>query len=591
MQKLSRGLLAYPRFMRAFSGDAQILDSAYPSQQRSTTHRHFRPHNRYDEKASDSSSHVIVKNLLDKCIKPQENNPELIKSFRQENGVKVFGEDIPSPLFSFSDLLLPKSVSASIAEAGIEKPTPIQSEAIPIALSGRDMVGIAETGSGKTLSFILPGISHITNQYYYKRPIRSHQGPYALILAPTRELAMQITEECKKYIMNINLNYACVYGGAPRYRQQIYLTKGIHFLIATPGRLIDFVNTKDANLDLVSYVVLDEADRMLDMGFEPQIRTILDKMKERQTLMFSATWPREVRNLAADFLTDPIQVQIGSLELTANKNISQIIEFVSGQDKQNCILDFVRKLKEDQKVLIFSETKNFCDKLGEIFLSNNIEVEIMHGDKDQMQRNSSLARFKDNKVNIMIATDVASRGLDVKNIDYVINYDLPKNIDSYIHRIGRTGRAGKKGTAISYFTPDDSDIAKELIRVLKEAGQPVPEELKRHFEYRSTSQRGTNRNSSFRGGNNSRSSSSFSQDDNRSSSSFPQDGNGRPPRFIRDIKYNSTLESRQFYSGAEESEIPSQDSNSERPNRGSSYSNRNSYQSRDRSSYDSSDQD
>lgn len=525
MQRLSRGLLAYPRFTRSFADDAQILDSKFPSEQRSRIHKHFRSSHPNAEKPIDTSSHVIIKNLLEKCIKPQSHTPEAIQAFRAHNGVQVLGKDTPDPLFSFSDMVLPKSVSDAIIQAGIEKPSPIQSEAIPIALSGRDMIGIAETGSGKTLSFLLPGISHITHQYYYNS--RAHRGPYALILAPTRELALQISEECRKYIVNTNLYYACVYGGAPRDKQQFYLSRTIHFLVATPGRLIDFINSKDTRLNLVSYVVLDEADRMLDMGFEPQIRTILENIREdRQTLMFSATWPREVRNLASDFLTDPLQVQIGSLELTANKNITQVIEFVNHEDKQRKLLEFIKGLKDDAKVLIFTETKAYCEKLGNILDSNDIDVEVLHGDKNQVQRVRSLGRFKDNHVNIMIATDVASRGLDVKNIDYVINYDMPENIDSYIHRIGRTGRAGNKGTAISYFTEQDKGIARELVKVLKDADQHVPEDLKKVFEMKFSST--PNRRGSSRGNNRSRSQSSYSYENQQS----------RQPRYIRDIRSN-----------------------------------------------------
>jgi ATP-dependent RNA helicase DDX5/DBP2 len=221
-----------------------------------------------------------------------------------------------------------------------------------------------------------------------------------------------------------------------------------------------------------------------------------------------------VRNLASDFLSNPLQVQIGSLELTANKNITQVIEFVKYEDKPQKLLEFIKGLKDDAKVLIFTETKAYCDRLGDILNSNDIDVEVLHGDKSQNQRVRSLGRFKDNHVNIMLATDVASRGLDVKNIDYVINYDLPENIDSYIHRIGRTGRAGNKGTAISYFTEQDKGIARELVKVLKDANQHVPEDLKKAFELNFSS--GSSRRGSSRGSSSNQSRSSYFYENNQS---------------------------------------------------------------------------
>lgn len=379
------------------------------------------------------------------------------------------------PISLFSHLDLPDFLRANIEAAGFSKPTPIQAEALPIAISGKDIVGIAQTGSGKTLAFIIPALIHIHDQ----PPVKPGEGPIGLVLSPTRELALQISEEISKFSKSSGMRHACIYGGAPKVPQLNELSRGVSFLVATPGRLIDYLENRDIALKRVTYLVLDEADKMLDMGFEPQIRAILGQVRpDRQTLMFSATWPREVQNMARDFLCNPIQVRIGSLEVAANANIRQIIEFVEDSQKLSLLSRGLKGvLKDGTKVIIFTETKRKCDSLYRDLSDQGISCAPIHGDKTQFEREKVLRNFKQGIIKILIATDVASRGLDVKDINYVINYDLPKNIEDYIHRIGRTARAGARGTAVSFFSPSDVRLATNLIDVLKQAKHEVPERL------------------------------------------------------------------------------------------------------------------
>ncbi|KAJ1504759.1 ATP-dependent RNA helicase dbp2 [Coelomomyces lativittatus] len=309
-----------------------------------------------------------------------------------------------------------------------------------MALSGRNVVGIAETGSGKTLSYLLPAIVHINAQPMLKQG----DGPIVLVLAPTRELAVQIQQECSKFGTSSRLKNTCLYGGAPKGPQIRDLTYGVEICIATPGRLIDLLEAGKTNLKRVTYLVLDEADRMLDMGFEPQIRKIVDQIRpDRQTLMWSATWPKEVQKLASDFLTQPIEVRIGSLDLSANDRVKQIIEITTDYEKKTKLFDLLHgSIEKNSKTLIFTATKRMTDELTRDLRSQGFAAEAIHGDKVQSERDMVIKGFRSGKIPIMVATDVAARGLDVKDVKYVINFDMPGNIEDYVHRIGRTGRAG-----------------------------------------------------------------------------------------------------------------------------------------------------
>lgn len=272
----------------------------------------------------------------------------------------------------------------------------------------------------------------------------------------------------------------CIYGGASRQYQQRDLEKGVQIVIATPGRLLDFLNSRTTNLKRVTYLVLDEADRMLDMGFEPQIRKVLSQVRpDRQTLMWSATWPKEVQALARDFLTNPVHIQIGSLNLAANTDIEQLIEFVDEDRKLQLLLRILDDILKDRKtkIVIFTETKRGCDMLGHELRDKRLPAEALHGDKTQRERDNIIRAFRAGDCQVLVATDVASRGLDVKDIQYVINFDFPSQIEDYVHRIGRTARAGAKGTAISFFTRKNARNARELAKIMKETKQPVPQPL------------------------------------------------------------------------------------------------------------------
>lgn len=388
----------------------------------------------------------------------------------------IQGKDVPRPVRSFEEASFPDYVLDEIKKVGFEHPTPIQSQGWPMALSGRDVVGIAQTGSGKTLAFLLPAIVHINAQPL----LRPGDGPIVLVLAPTRELAQQIQQEVDKFGYTSQIKNTCVYGGAPKREQSAKLRSGVEIVIATPGRLMDFLQGGNTNLKRVTYLVLDEADRMLDMGFEPQIRKIVSQIRpDRQTLMWSATWPREVQTLAKDFLKTYIQCNIGSEEIVANHNITQIVEVIDKFEKEKRIREVLKNsMGADTKLLIFSATKRKCDELTQMLRYEGWQALAIHGDKSQGEREWVLQQFKEGKAPIMIATDVASRGIHVDNIGLVINFDFPNNIEDYVHRIGRTGRAGTKGKSITFFTYNDSRKASELIRVMEEAGQAVPDRLR-----------------------------------------------------------------------------------------------------------------
>ncbi|KAJ1675984.1 ATP-dependent RNA helicase dbp2 [Spiromyces aspiralis] len=404
-----------------------------------------------------------------------------IEEYRRKHEIKVYGTNIPKPIEAFSETSFPDYVMTEIRALGFEKPTAIQAQGWPMALSGRDMVGIAATGSGKTLAYSLPAIVHINAQPLLK----PGDGPIVLILAPTRELAVQIQKECAKYGASSRIKNTCVYGGVPRGPQIRDLRRGVEICIATPGRLIDMLEAGVTNLRRVTYLVLDEADRMLDMGFEPQIRKIIGQIRpDRQTLMWSATWPKEVQQLARDFLKDFIQVTIGSEDLAASHQIKQIVEVISDFDKRNRLVTHLEKIMsyKENKTLIFTMTKRGADDITRTLRQDGWPALAIHGDKSQSERDWVLSEFRSGKSPIMVATDVASRGLDIKDVKFVINFDFPNNVEDYIHRIGRTGRAGATGTSITFLTSADSRHANALIKILTEAKQDVPpplEELSR----------------------------------------------------------------------------------------------------------------
>lgn len=408
-----------------------------------------------------------------------------IDAFRLEHKITVAGDGVPNAMLSFDDVTLPDYVSNELKKRNFTTPTPIQAQGWPIALSGQNMVGVAQTGSGKTLGYIVPAIVHINNQPRLKQG----DGPIALVLAPTRELAQQIQQVANAYGSGSYVRNTCVFGGAGKGPQARDLMRGCEIVIATPGRLIDFLESGTTNLRRCTYLVLDEADRMLDMGFEPQIRKILSQIRpDRQTLMWSATWPKEVLQLAEDFLGDYKQINVGSLELSANHNITQHIKVCDAHEKETHLQELLEEIYEKDpepgKILIFCETKRGVDNIAHFVNGFGVKCGSIHGDKSQTDRDNVLRTFRSGRTNILVATDVAARGLDVDGIKFVINYDYPQTSEDYIHRIGRTARQQTTGTSYTFFTEDNAKQARDLVAVLREAKQDVPAELMEMAERR-----------------------------------------------------------------------------------------------------------
>jgi len=427
----------------------------------------------------------------------RQRTDQEVAQWLHDNHVTIYGDRVPQPMFEFSDLVAPDCIHQSFIDLNYKAPTAIQSISWPILLNSRDLVGIAKTGSGKTMAFMVPATLHIMAQ----PPLRPGDGPIALVLAPTRELAVQIEEETRKLMRRLpHVHTTCLYGGAPKHPQMRSLRAGVHVAIATPGRLIDMLECQATNLFRVTYLVLDEADRMLDMGFEIQIRKICSQIRQdRQTLMFSATWPMEIRNLAASFQRDFIRVHVGSEELIANNDVRQHVMVVEECEKMGRLADILYKVGK-QKVLVFTKTKRMADTLH-ISLGRNFgsAVMVIHGDKEQAHRDRVLDNFRRDSSAILVATDVAARGLDIKDLDVVINYDFPTCIEDYVHRIGRTGRAGKTGDSYTFVSSaDPSKTIRDLIDVLQRAKQEIPQDLQDFA--RGTFSRGGGRGGSSYGG-------------------------------------------------------------------------------------------
>ncbi|XP_053193619.1 probable ATP-dependent RNA helicase DDX17 isoform X1 [Scomber japonicus] len=448
------------------------------------------------------------KNFYSEHLEVQRMSQYDIEEYRRKKEITVRGSGCPKPITNFHQAQFPQYVMDVLMQQNFKEPTAIQAQGFPLALSGRDMVGIAQTGSGKTLSYLLPAIVHINHQPYLERG----DGPICLVLAPTRELAQQVQQVAYDYGKSSRIKSTCVYGGAPKGPQIRDLERGVEICIATPGRLIDFLEAGKTNLRRCTYLVLDEADRMLDMGFEPQIRKIVDQIRpDRQTLMWSATWPKEVRQLAEDFLKDYVQINVGALELSANHNILQIVDVCMENEKDHKLIQLMEEImaEKENKTIIFVETKKRCDDLTRRMRRDGWPAMCIHGDKSQPERDWVLSEFRSGKAPILIATDVASRGLDVEDVKFVINYDYPNSSEDYIHRIGRTARSTNKGTAYTFFTPGNLRQARELIRVLEEARQAINPKLLQLVD----SGRGGGGRSRFRSGSNSNNPNLMYQDE------------------------------------------------------------------------------
>eukprot|EP00494_Astrolonche_serrata_P024991 UN25251 len=402
---------------------------------------------------------------------------QVLSAWRAQHEITVQGQNVPEPLLSFSKSGLNQSILQQFTRLGFQAPTPIQSQSWPILLSGRDLIGIAQTGSGKTFAFLIPAIVHLRGQSTARR---YGEGPSVVVVAPTRELACQIQEECQKVCSQLGVQIACAYGGAPRRAQESIIRRGVDIIICTPGRMLDFLERRTVNFRRVTMAVLDEADRMLDMGFEKPIRQILGQIRpDRQVALFSATWPREVQNLAREFTpNNSVFVKVGSAENQASDTITQKIVTISYNGEKEKHLQSTLQQYQGQKMLIFTSTKRMADRLSRQLNGQGYHTDAMHGDKQQSQRDWTLKNFKSGRTMILVATDVAARGIHVNDIGLVINYDFPNNCEDYVHRIGRTGRAGRSGIAISFFNiKDDGKKAGPLLKILRKNKQEIPPSL------------------------------------------------------------------------------------------------------------------
>ena len=409
-------------------------------------------------------------------------NEDDVTELRAElDNIKVRGTEVPKPAVKWSQCGLTNQIQNVISTLNYEKPSSIQSQAIPAIMSGRDVIGVAKTGSGKTVAFLLPMFRHIKAQ----RDLKKMEGPIALIMTPTRELATQIHKDCKPFLKALDLRAVCAYGGAPIKDQIGALKTGAHIVVCTPGRMIDLLaanSGKVTNLRRVTYVVLDEADRMFDMGFEPQVMKILGNIRpDRQTVLFSATFPRQMEALARKTLTKPIEIVVGGRSVVAPE-ITQIVEVREENTKFVRLLELLGLLYEDEKneddrVLIFVDRQESADGLLSELLRKGYPCGSIHGGKDQVDRDSTIQDFKAGGIPIMTATSVAARGLDVKQLKLVVNYDAPNHLEDYVHRAGRTGRAGNTGTAVTFITEEQDRYSVDIAKALKQSGQPVPQDL------------------------------------------------------------------------------------------------------------------
>jgi ATP-dependent RNA helicase RhlE len=365
------------------------------------------------------------------------------------------------PVADFEALGLHQTILDAIRDAGYTTPTPIQRDAIPLARRGRDLLGLAQTGTGKTAAFTLPIIDRLLDG-----PRRTR----ALILTPTRELCVQVEESFRRYARYAPVSVAAVYGGVPVEPQEKQLRAGVDVVVATPGRLIDHLERQNVVFDDLEVLVLDEADRMLDMGFAPQINRIVNEIPPyRQTLLFSATMPPEVEALARKYLRKPVVVQVGARSAAA-PTVTHAVYPVPREKKNALLVELLTKGDHDS-VLIFTRTKHGADRVVRDLEAAGVRATAMHADKTQAQRTRALQDFKDGKISVLVATDIAQRGLDISGITHVINYDVPQQAEDYVHRIGRTGRAAREGDAYTFMAPDEIAMVRTIERVI---GQPIP---------------------------------------------------------------------------------------------------------------------
>uniref|UniRef100_A0A6A7G6Z8 RNA helicase n=1 Tax=Hirondellea gigas TaxID=1518452 RepID=A0A6A7G6Z8_9CRUS len=444
------------------------------------------------EKESKKEKRRLNRHWKEKTL--SEMLPRDWRIFKEDYNITTRGSDIPLPLRSWKESKLPKGILESLRDIGYKHPTPVQRMAIPIGLSNRDVVGIAETGSGKTAAFLLPMLVYIQTLPKMTTEV-ALDGPYALVLAPSRELAQQIENECHKFSARTGIRSAPVVGGVPIEAQAFQLREGAEIVIATPGRLKDCLDRRFTVLNQCNYIVLDEADRMMEMGFQEQVTSILDQMPSsnlrpenpedlvdnhqyRQTIMFSATMPQQVEFLTKKFLRNPVFLSIGDRTGKSADTVKQHVIFTTGPLKRKVVRELLDR--SEAPIMVFCNQKNECDALSRFLNDQGYNTDVLHGGKIQEVREYALASLKDGTIDTLVCTNVAGRGIDIKGVTHVINFDMPATMDEYTHRIGRTGRAGALGEATSLITNADEDIMYELKQKLIATGNVVPHELAKH---------------------------------------------------------------------------------------------------------------
>ncbi|KHJ94807.1 DEAD/DEAH box helicase [Oesophagostomum dentatum] len=406
-----------------------------------------------------------------------------VRAYREEmDGIEVKGSKCPKPIKTWAQCGVEFKILQQLKKHNYTKPTPIQAQAIPCIMAGRDMIGIAKTGSGKTLAFLLPMFRHILDQ----PELEELDGPIALIMSPTRELAMQTWKEANKFAKVLDIRVVCVYGGVGISEQIADLKRGAEVIVCTPGRMIDMLaanSGKVTNLRRVTYLVLDEADRMFDMGFEPQVMKIINNIRpDRQTVLFSATFPRQMEALARKILDRPIEILVGGKSVVC-ADVTQNAVICEEHQKLLKLLELLGIYYEQGNVIVFVDKQEKADDIVSQLMRNGYSCAPLHGGIDQFDRDSTITDFKAGTIKILVATSVAARGLDVKNLILVVNYDCPNHYEDYVHRVGRTGRAGNKGYAYTFVLPEHQErMAGEVCRAFETAGAKPPPELKAMFE-------------------------------------------------------------------------------------------------------------
>ena len=368
----------------------------------------------------------------------------------------------------FEDLNLHHTLLKAVKDQNYTHPTAIQQQAIPLVLKKNDVLGSAQTGTGKTAAFALPILHHLINEKSNTNTIKIR----TLVVTPTRELAIQIGENFSAYSKYNNIKNTVIFGGVKQGTQNTALNNGVDVLVATPGRLLDLMGQGFISLKDINYFVLDEADRMLDMGFIHDIRKILNELpKERQSLFFSATMPKNIVELSSQILKSPKKISVSPVSSTA-ETIKQFIYYTNKADKKNLLL-YILKDKNINQLLLFSRTKHGADRIARNLKKKNIQAAAIHGDKAQNQRQKALQSFKDSKIRVLVATDIAARGIDIDKLSYVLNYDIPNESETYVHRIGRCGRAGETGVSISICEPEENAYAKDIEKLIKQKIEAV----------------------------------------------------------------------------------------------------------------------